>query len=189
MSKRLFSVDRNNNKPQQPLMTRDKAEQMCQKKLREVRKVKSKLYQTVLVRNTLRFVQTSTRSIFSCQPDEYYVPFSKKSCIDLTAGDIDNILCDISFQPAQLSDITFQAELPEKRLASIGKSEVEPWENMFTVSDDDSVVPDNDISEDIISDEDYIDELLRNRNNCTITKFTIDNRQIPFHTIWDSPIF
>ena len=60
---------------------------------------------------------------------------------------------------------------------------------MVTVSDDDSVVPDNDISEDVISDEDYIDELLRNRNNCTITKFTIDNRQIPFHTIWDSPIF
>jgi len=70
MSKRLFSVDRNNNKPQQPLLTRDKAEQMCQKKLREVRKVKSKLYQTVLVRNTLRYVQTSTRSIFSCQPDQ-----------------------------------------------------------------------------------------------------------------------
>merc|ERR1719357_1461620 len=129
--------------------------------------VKSKLYQTVLVRNTLRYVQTSTRSIFSCQPDEYYVPFSKKSCIDLTADDIDNILCDISFQPAHNSDITFQAELPEKRLASFCKKDVEPWKNMFSVSV-----------------EDYIDELLRNRNNCTITKFTIDNRQIPFHSIW-----
>jgi len=188
MSKRLFSVDRNNNKPQQPLLTRDKAEQMCQKKLREVRKVKSKLYQTVLVRNTLRYVQTSTRSIFSSQPDEYYVPFSKKSCIELTADDIDNILCDIRFQPAHISDITFQAELPEKRLASFDKKDVESWKNMFSVSVDDSVVPDNDISEDL-SDEDYIDELLRNRNNCTITKFTIDNRQIPFHSIWDSPIF
>ena len=184
MSKRLFPLDMNNNKAEQPLITRDKAEQMCQKKLREVRKVKSKLYQTVLVRNTLRYVQTSSRSIFSCQPEEYYVPFSKKSCIDLTVSDIDNILCDISFKPSHISDITFQAELPEKRLASI-----DPWKSIFSVTVDDSVVPDNDISEDP-SDEDYIDELLRNRNNCTITKFTIDNRQLlPFHTIWDSPIF
>jgi len=196
MSKRYLNLDshdnnnnnnNNNNKYDVSMLTRDKAEQMCEKKLRQVKKVKSKLYETVLVRNTLRYVQSSDRKIFSCvtESEEYYVPFSKKSCIDLTCADIDNILCDISFQPADICDISFQTELSEKRLTSIGKQDsVQTWQNAFS----DSVVPENEMCKDT-SDEDYIDELLRNRTNCTITKFTMENRNNTLNTIWHSPIY
>ena len=72
---------------------------MCQQKLKQVKKVKSKLCQTVLVRNTLKYVQNSDNTTFSqalerLEPDEYE-PFSKKSCLDISSDDIDNILCEI----------------------------------------------------------------------------------------------
>merc|ERR1719431_2292526 len=103
------------------LLSRDRAEKMCQKKLIQVKKEKSKLCQTVLVRNTLKYVQSSNKSTFAFvntfQP-EHFVPFSKKSCSDITSEDIE--------------------------------------------------------------------ELLRNRSNCTITKFTMERRNMNCHTILHS---
>merc|ERR1711892_491539 len=82
-------------------ISRQKAEQMCQQKLKQVKKVKSKLCHTVLVRNTLKYVQNSDNNTFSqalerLEPDEYE-PFSKKSCLDISSDDIDNILREIYF--------------------------------------------------------------------------------------------
>ena len=167
MRKRSVSPYRGESAPKL-LLSRDKAEKMCQKKLIQVQKEKSKLCQTVLVRNTLKYVQSSNKSTFAFvntfQP-EHYVPFSKKSCSDITSEDIDSILCDISFQDNQF--------INNDRKNSI---KMQTWQH------DDSLVPDNELC------EDYIEELLRNRSNCTITKFTTE-RNMNCHTILHSAIF
>merc|ERR1712013_488282 len=73
----------NNVKTLKPLLTKDKAEQMCKKRLRQVQRLKTNLYAMVLVRNTLQYVQ-------NCQYDTVatdnvhnlgdYQPFNKKPC-------------------------------------------------------------------------------------------------------------
>merc|ERR1719470_303824 len=81
-------------------INREKAEQMCQQKLKQVLKVKSKLFQSVLVKNTLKYVQNSEYVTFACDDgltDYEYEPFTKKSCRDISSDDIDIILSEISF--------------------------------------------------------------------------------------------
>merc|ERR1711892_583486 len=81
--------------------------QMCQQKLKQVMKVTSKLCQTVLVRNTLKYVQNSDNTTFSraldCLEPDDYESFSKKSCLDISSDYIDNILCKIYFPSQQQS--------------------------------------------------------------------------------------
>merc|ERR1712013_672228 len=92
----------NNNirKTLKTLVTKDRAEQMCNKKLRQVKRLKTNLYAMVLVRNTLQYVQ-------NCQYDTVatdnvhnlgdYQPFNKKPCREISSDDIDKILDEISF--------------------------------------------------------------------------------------------
>merc|ERR1712013_229401 len=84
----------NNVKTLKPLLTKDKAEQMCEKKLRQVKRLKTNLYAMVLVRNTLQYVQ-------NCQYDTVatdnvhnlgdYRPFNKKPGREISSDDIDKI--------------------------------------------------------------------------------------------------
>ena len=77
MSKRHLRPHPNMNRRQtmrvnpKPAMclNREKAEKICQQKLREVSKAKSKLFQSVLVRKTLKYVQNSEYVTFACDKD------------------------------------------------------------------------------------------------------------------------
>merc|ERR1712128_24198 len=164
------------------IISRLKAEQMCQQKLKQVKKVKSKLCQTVLVRNTLKYVQNSDNTTFSqalerLKPDEYE-PFSKKSCLDISSDDIDNILCEIYF-PSQQQSTRF-----EWKDSTLKKT----TEDASVFSDDDSVVPGEEVLK-YPSDEEYLDELLRNRTKCSVTKVTVDNRNLELDIFWHPTMF
>merc|ERR1712123_187544 len=163
-------------------ISRLKAEQMCQQKLKHVKKVKSKLFQTVLVRNTLKYVQNSDNNTFSqslerLEPDEYE-PFSKKSCLDISSDDIDNILCEIYFPSQQQS----------KRLDWKDSTMKKTNEDALVFSDDDSVVPGDEVLK-YPSDEEYLDELLRNRTNCSVTKVNVDNQNLELDIFWHPSMF
>ena len=108
------------------LLNRPKAEDMCQNKLWKISKVKSKFVQTVLVRNTLKYVQNCEHVTFTYDDDiedDEYEHFNKKVCKDISTDDIDD---------------TFSVRTDY---------------NTFDVSDD-SVVPDNEVLE-YLSDADY----------------------------------
>merc|ERR1712106_155012 len=163
-------------------ISRQKAEQMCQQKLKQVKKVKSKLRQTVLVRNTLKYVQNSDNTTFSqalerLEPDEYE-PFSKISCLDISSDDIDNILCEIYF-PSQQQSTRF-----EWKDSTMKKT----TEDASVFSDDDSVVPGEEVLK-YPSGEEYLDELLRNRTKCSVTKVTVDNRNLELDIFWHPSMF
>merc|ERR1712123_136879 len=163
-------------------ISRLKAEQMCQQKLKQVKKAKSKLCQTVLVRNTLKYVQNSDNNTFSqslerLEPDEYE-PFSKKSCLDISSDDIDNILCEIYFPSQQ------QSTRWEWKDSTIKKT----TEDASVFGDDDSVVPGEEVLK-YPSDEEYLDELLRNRTNCSVTKVTVDNQNLELDIFWHPSMF
>merc|ERR1711892_672192 len=161
-------------------ISRLKAEQMCQQKLKQVKKVKSKLCQTVLVRNTLKYVQNSDNTTFSqslerLEPDEYE-PFSKKSCLDISSDDIDNILCEIYFPSRQQST---RLEWKDSTMNT---------ENASLFGDDDSVVSGEEVLK-YPSDEEYLDELLRNRTKCSVTKVTVDNQNLELDIFWHPSMF
>merc|ERR1711892_825261 len=163
-------------------ISRLKAEQMCQQKLKQVKKVKSKLCQTVLVRNTLKYVQNSDNNTFShalerLEPDESE-PFSKKSCLDISSDVIDNILCEIYFPSQQQST----------RLEWKDSTMKKTTEDASVFSDDDSVVPGDELLK-YPSDEEYLDELLRNRTNCSVTKVTVDNQNLELDIFWHPTMF
>merc|ERR1712106_69588 len=163
-------------------ISRLKAEQMCQQKLKQVKKVKSKLCQIVLVRNTLKYVQNSDNNIFSqslkrLEPDEYE-PFSKKSCLDISSDDIDNILCEIYF-PSQQQSTRF-----EWQDSTMKKN----TEDASVFGNDDSVVPGDEVLK-YPSDEEYLDELLRNRTNCSVTKVIVDNQNMELDIFWHPSMF
>merc|ERR1711892_419297 len=163
-------------------ISRQKAEKMCQQKLKQVKKVKSKLCQTVLVRNTLKYVQNSDNTTFSqalehLEPNEYE-PFSKKSCLDISSDDIDNILCEIYFPSPQQST---RLEWKDSTMKKTNEDE-----SVF--SDDDSVVPGEGVLK-YPSDEEYLYELLRNRTKCSVTKVTVDNRNLELDIFWHPSMF
>ena len=82
------------NMPQRIHLDRQKGVKMCQKKLQKISNVKSKLCQTVLVKNTLKYVQNSENVTFACDDDSdlaEYEPLHKIQRKDYTNNDIDDI--------------------------------------------------------------------------------------------------
>merc|ERR1712243_393737 len=135
MSKRpLISNYCNNNnvKTLKPLLTKDKAEEMCQKKLRQVRRLKTNLYAMVLVRNTLKYVQSCKNDAVATDTVHNlgeYQPFNKKPCREISSNDIDKILDKISFS----------LQMPKRQLN---------WkESKFATQDDEALVPEIEIFE------------------------------------------
>merc|ERR1712106_379392 len=151
--------------------SKQKAEKMCQKKLKK----KSKLYQTVLLKNTLKYVQNTEYVTFACDDDleiVEYEPFHKVRCKDISIDDIDNVLSEMLFPCPRPPSEDFAFDWPE----SVSER-TEP--KAFEASDDNlntSVVPDNEVLE-YSSDDDYIMELLRNRTNCTVIKLDNNNNR------------
>jgi hypothetical protein len=86
-------------KPNRLLLTRENAEAMCTQKLR---KIQGNLCQTVLVRNTLKYIQTSQYvSLHGESEFVEYEPPTKKHCPessivdDVDMNDIDDILSEM----------------------------------------------------------------------------------------------
>ena len=108
MSKRtLYYIDNFQCDPlQQNHVDRQKGEQMCQNKLKKISNVKSNLCQTVLVRNTLKYVQNSAYVTFDCDDDSELAddePLHKIKRDDTFSDDIDDILNEMIFlQPLLL---------------------------------------------------------------------------------------
>merc|ERR1719187_978862 len=149
MSKRLLNHykhdcnnnnnNNNNNNSTILLYTKEEAEQICQKKLRQVRRLRTNLYATVLVRNTLKYVQSCTNfSVSTGVPTKYeeYQPFQKKSCRDISSEDIDKILNEISFAN-QLSPKIIN----QKKKSKFGRQDA------FEFIDEELLVPEIDIFE------------------------------------------
>ena len=131
-------------------LNRQKAEDMCQTKLRKISKFNSKLVQTVLVRNTLKYVQNCEHVTFAFDDDledDEYEPFNKKLCKDISTDDIDEIL----------SELNYSLEYSEKERLKFS------WNDSFTTGTDyntfddsgDSIVPGNEVFENP-SDEYYL---------------------------------
>merc|ERR1719435_56241 len=88
-----------NGKSLNLMLSKGKAEQMCKKKLRQAKRLKTNLYATVLIRNTLKYVQSCENDTFTKETInnfEEYQPFNKKTCIDISSDEIDKILEEIS---------------------------------------------------------------------------------------------
>ena len=130
----------------------------------------------------MKYVQNCEHVSFSyddedIEDDEYdeYEPFNKKHFKDISSDDIDEILSEFNFAP----------ECSEKERLKFN------WNDTFgvgtgydTVDDNyDSVVPDNEVFE-YPGDDDYLDELLRNRTNCTVTRYTKETKQLDPNYIW-----
>jgi len=135
-------------------LNRQKAEEMCQTKLRKISKVKSKLAQTVLVRNTLKYVQSCEHLLFSFDHDDTenddYEPFNKKLCKDISIADIDDIL----------SEFDFSRECSDEESLKVNFNDIFIIETEYDTFDDnyDFVVPDNEVLEHL-RDDDYFDYL------------------------------
>ena len=152
MNKKPHNNNHNLNIFQNMLLNRQKAEEMCQTKLRKISKVKSKLVQTVLIRNTLKYVQNCEHVTFAYDDDDdikdiEYEPFNKKPCKDISTDDIDEIL----------SELNYSHEFSEKERLKFN------WNDIFSVGfeydtlddRDNSVVPDNEVLE-YLSEDDYL---------------------------------
>merc|ERR1712045_475889 len=166
MSKRLLSHYKhdcnNNNNSTILLYTKEEAEQICQKKLRQVRRLKTNLYATVLVRNTLKYVQSCTNfSVSTGVPAKYeeYQPFQKKSCRDISSEDIDKILNEISFAN-QLSP----KKINEKKSKFCSQ-------DAFEFIDEELLVPEIDIFEFPSDEGDFYDNTTDENFNTITTKF------------------
>merc|ERR1712062_520847 len=82
---------------------------MCKKKLSQARRLKTSLYTTVLVRNTLKYVQSCENDTLATETVhnyEEYQPFNKKPCKDISSDDIDKVLDELSFS-LQMSERQF----------------------------------------------------------------------------------
>ena len=95
--------------------------------------------------------------------------------LDISSDDIDNII----------SDISFYCELSQKEVLNFDRKEsvsVRNKQHSIEVCND-SVVPDNEAFK-YPSEDDYLDELLRYRINCTVTSYTKETRQLDHNCIW-----
>ena len=81
---------------QQPYNDRHKCEQMCESKLKKITKVKCNLIQTVLLKNTLKYVQTSDYVTFACDDDLDYEPLCKRQYKDIPRDDIEYIVYEMT---------------------------------------------------------------------------------------------
>jgi hypothetical protein len=149
------------------------AEEMCTKKLR---KMNGNLYQTVLVRNTLKYIQASKYVTHNIEPEcVEYEPCEKKHCPgtsileDVDINDIEDILSEM-FLPHPIippDEEEFSYDCPVRGIMSRAYNTC-----------DDSVLPDTEVLEndkDYIKHDteyDYISELLSNRSSLTVTLFT-----------------
>ena len=79
------------------LIDRKTGEQLCRRKLEKVSSSEEKLYQSVLLRNTLKFIETADELKFCCHAHEEYEPSSKRRCFNETVDRIDDILKEMIF--------------------------------------------------------------------------------------------
>ena len=125
------------------------------------------LCQTVLVRNTLKYVQTRQYVTLHSETEmAEYEPLEKKHCPDTSIVedvdiyDIDDILSEM-FLPHPLIP-------PDEEELSFDWPVINSFSSAFNTFDD-SVVPDTEVLD---YDEDNISELLSNITNCTVIPFT-----------------
>merc|ERR1719244_1026294 len=132
-----FNSKNNGKTLLKPLLTKGKAEQMCHRKLRQAKRLKTNLYTTVLVKNTLKYVQSCGKDTIPTETfhNEEYQPFNKKPCKDISSDDIDKILDELSFS-LQMSERKFN-----------WKDSKFTRQDAFEVHDDETVVSEIEIFE------------------------------------------
>ena len=109
-----------------------------------ISKVKSKLIQTVLVRNTLKYVQTCEHVTFVYDDDigdDEFEPFNKKLCRDISNDDIGEILSELNLSP----------ECLEKEILQLNWNDTVSVGTEFDIFDDELL--------EYLSDDDYLNYL------------------------------
>ena len=154
------------------LLSRDKAEKMCKKKLRQTKKINSNLCQTVLVKNTLKYVRSCKHFILASEPPQEYQPFHKKSCKDISSDDIDNILDELSFS-RQLSKCKTQLNWNDSKCRR---------QNAFDINEDISNVLSIEMLEYQSDEEGFLS------NGSHLSNSTMDNTSLDLTSIWDLSI-
>ena len=89
---RSFITDSN----KQTYIDRHKCEQMCKSKLKKISKVNCNLIKTVLIRNTLKYVQTTDYVTFACDDNLEDEPLCKRQYKDTFRDDIEYILYEMT---------------------------------------------------------------------------------------------
>ena len=69
---------------------------MCKSKLKKILKVNCNLIQTVLIRNTLKYVQTTDYVTFACDDNLEDEPLCKRQYKDISSDDIEYILYEMT---------------------------------------------------------------------------------------------
>merc|ERR1711915_853012 len=137
---------------------RTMAERMCRRKLESL----TSLYQAAILRSTLNYVMTTPMDKLMYQQDlEMKETKKQRTKLDLSeVEDIDEILDELGFPHLDIQS-----------------------EKNFTMHDrltGDQEVPVH-ISEGLDYEEDFLEDLLSNRPNCTVTKFTIHSIRTEGH--------
>ena len=154
---------RSHEEPVQPqgqhtrFIDRFNAEKLCQKKLKRT----SNLYKKVLVRNTLKYVQSSNEDCFPFENFENIEPRRKVARNDEDL--IDAILTEMIFP---------RSVLPSPEELSLDWPTPPPAECQRHQDEEDfdaAIVPDIEITEDTADDE-FLATIFGDRTNCTVTK-------------------
>merc|ERR1712228_1054705 len=159
MGSEVSSVERNTMSKRSiwdsSTIARTMAERMCRRKLESL----TSLYQAAILRSTLNYVMTTPLDKLMYQQDLEMKETKKqrtKSDLseveDIDLEDIDEILDELGFPHLDMQS--------EKNFT---------MHNRLT---GDPEVPEH-ISEPFVYEEDFLEALLSNRPNCTVTKFTI----------------
>merc|ERR1711872_812723 len=136
------------------------AERMCRRKLERL----TSLYQAAILRSTLNYVMTTPMERLVYQQD-LEMKETKKQRTKLDLSEVE----DIDLEDIDLEDI--DVILDEMGFPHLDMQS----ENNFTMHNRLTSAPEVsvNISEGLDYEEDYLEDLLSNRPNCTVTKFSI----------------
>merc|ERR1711915_273937 len=172
MGSEVSSVERNTMSKrsiwESSTIGRAMAERMCRRKLESL----TSLYQAAILRSTLNFVMTTPMDKLMYQQD-LEIKETKKQRMKLDLSEVE----DIDLEDIDLEDI-------DEILDDLGFPHLDMQsEKNFTMRNrltGDQEVPVH-ISEPLDFEEDFLENLLSNRPNCTVTKFTIHSIRTEGH--------
>merc|ERR1712228_798715 len=147
-------------------IARTMAERMCRRKLESL----TSLYQAAILRSTLNYVMTTPMDELIYQQD-LEMKETKKQRTKLDLSEVEDIdLEDIDLE--DIDEILDELGFPHLDMQS---------EKNFTMHNRLTDDPEVHISEGLDYEEDFLEDLLSNRPNCTVTKFTIHSIRTDGH--------
>ena len=162
-------------------LDKETAKAMCTQKLRKLSTVQGNLCQTLLVRNTLKYVQSNQYApLHGGSEFAEYKPLEKKHCPDTSIVedvdiyDIDDILNEMFLPhpliPPDEDELSFDWPMKDSlsRVCNTNKDPIVPDTEVLGY-DEDSIKPGTEV---LVYDDDFFSELFSRRTNLTVTKFT-----------------